>query len=276
MANNSTPKTPALKDLVIAVKGGGDLATGIALSLFRAGFTRLFIMETYAPTVLRRKVAFASAIYETAVNVEGVGAILIKNPDQIQDVWNQKKIPVLPDPEWNSLDRLPPHVLVDAIIAKKNLGTRIKDAQLVIGLGPGFDAGKDVHQIIETQRGHHLGRRITQGRASANTSLPEAVLGISADRLLRSPCPGIFIANAAIGDSVVPGQVIGHVNRQPVKTKIDGMIRGLVHDGVQVALNRKIGDVDPRGEAQYCHTVSDKARALGGAVLETILGRFNR
>lgn len=275
MTNNPLSGRPALKDLIIAVKGGGDLATGIALGLFRSGFSRLFILETAAPTALRRKVAFASAIYETRIEVEGVTGIALENPEQIPEIWDQGKIPVLPDPNWESLKIMVPHVLVDAAMAKKNLGTQITDAQLVIGLGPGFTAGKDVHRVIETQRGHNLGRLITQGSASANTSLPEAVLGITADRLLRAPCPGTFIGNAAIGEVVKAGQVLGRVGHQPVKTKIAGVIRGLVHDGVEVARNRKIGDVDPRGEAIYCQLVSDKARALGGAVLEAILGQFN-
>ncbi len=276
MTNEPTPGRPALRDLVIALKGGGDLATGIALGLFRAGFTRLFIMEAQAPTALRRKVAFASAVYETAIDVEGVKGVRLEDAPKIQGLWNQGKIPVLPDPEWKSLEIMPPHVLVDAVMAKKNLGTQITDAQLVIGLGPGFSPGRDVHMGIETQRGHDLGRHITQGRAAANTSLPEAVLGITADRLLRSPCPGTFMGTAAIGESVVPGQVVGRVDGRPVKAKIAGVVRGLVHDGVRVAQNRKIGDIDPRGEIRYCHTVSDKARALGGAVLEAILGQFNR
>lgn len=277
MNNKTAPGAPALRNLVIALKGGGDLATGVALRLFRAGFTRLYIMEIPAPTVLRRKVAFASAVYETAIEVEGVRAVRLEDPARIFDIWAQGSIPVLPDPDWNALAACPPHVLVDGIMAKRNLGTRIGDAKLIIGLGPGFNAGEDVHQVIETRRGHELGRIITHGCASVNTSLPESVLGITADRLLRAPCPGTFIGTATIGDRVVPGQVLGHVDGCPVKTKIAGIIRGLVHDGVKVAQNRKIGDVDPtRGEAIYCHTVSDKARALGGGVLEAILGRFNR
>jgi len=275
MKNEQAPKATSLGELVIAIKGGGDLATGIALRLFSSGFTRLFILETPAPTVLRRKASFASAVYETTIAVEGMDGILVEDAEQIPSVWNQKKIPVLRDPDWQALHRIPPHVLVDAVMAKKNLGTQITDAELVIGLGPGFCAGEDVHRVIETQRGHHLGRLIKQGRASANTSLPEAVLGITADRLLRSPCPGIFIGNAVIGESVVPGQLLGHVNGRPVEAKIAGVVRGLIHDGVKVSQNRKIGDIDPRGDTKYCHTVSDKARTLGGSVLEAILGRFN-
>ncbi len=274
MKNEST--RPALRDLVIAFKGGGDLATGIALRLFRSGFTRIFIMEAHTPTVLRRKAAFASAVFETVAEVEGVEAVRLKDAHDIRKTWKQGKIPVLPDPEWKSLEIMPPHVLVDAVIAKKNLGTQIKDAKLVIGLGPGFSAGEDVHMVIETQRGHHLGRLIKKGFAAANTSRPEAVLGVTADRLLRSPCAGTFTGSAAIGDAVIQGQVLGHVNGCPVTAQIGGILRGLVHDGVNVAQNRKLGDVDPRGEAAYCHMASDKARALGGSVLEAILGRFNK
>jgi len=232
-------------------------------------------METPAPTVIRRKVAFASAIYD-AITVEGVRGIRVDNTADIFKSWQQRQIPVLCDPEWTTLDQIKSQILVDAIIAKKNLGTRITDARLVIGLGPGFTAKKDVHIVIETQRGHDLGKIISSGSASANTSQPEAVLGITADRLLRAPCPGRFTPNAAIGESVVQGQILGHVDDEPVKTKIAGVIRGLIHDGVRTNQGRKIGDVDPRGKTIYCHTVSDKAMALGGSVLEAVLGQFNR
>ncbi len=265
-----------VEDLTIGIKGGGDLATGIALRLYRSGFTRLFMMEAHEPTVIRRKVAFASAVYQDRIEVEGVTAILADNPGQITGLWDQGKIPVLSDPEWHALDQINPHVLIDAIIAKKNLGTRIADAELTIGLGPGFTAGHDVNTVIETQRGHDLGRLIYTGGAAANTSQPEAVRGITGDRLLRAPCNGKFKSIADLGDAVVSGQILGHVNDTPVISKISGVVRGLIHDGLKVNKGRKIGDVDPRGEIRYCNTVSDKARSLGGSVLEAILGQATK
>ena len=271
-----TADTGILTNPVIAIKGGGDLATGIALRLYMSGFTRLFIMEATAPTVIRRKVAFASAVYDHSVEVEGVTAVLAESPEEIPDIWDKGEIPVLADPVWQSLTKHPPHVLVDAVIAKKNLGTRMQDADLTIGLGPGFTAGEDVDLVIETQRGHNLGRLIYNGSAAANTSQPEAVMGITRDRLLRAPCSGEFKSGAAIGDRVVPGQILGHVGKRPVTSKIKGVVRGLIHDGLQVDNGRKIGDVDPRNRPRYCFTVSDKARALGGSVLEAVLGRINR
>lgn len=271
-------KIPGIKltDLVIGIKGGGDLATGIALRLFRSGFTRIFIMESNAPSVVRRKVAFASAVYDTTITVEGVTAVFTKTSDQAHDLWKQGKVAVFADPKWKTLGQIHPHVLVDAIIAKKNLGTHITDAPLVIGLGPGFNAPKDVHVVIETQRGHDLGRLIFNGEAAPNTSVPEAVMGVTLDRVLRSPAKGCFLSDASIEDMVTKGQIIGHVQDKPVQTKITGVIRGLIKNGSTVRQGQKLGDIDPRKDVRYCTTASDKARALGGAVLEAVVERFNR
>ncbi|WDP91537.1 MAG: EF2563 family selenium-dependent molybdenum hydroxylase system protein [Desulfobacter sp.] len=267
---------PRLSQLVIGIKGGGDLATGIAHALFRAGLRRIFIMESPMPTVIRREVAFASAVYTGEIEVEGITARLTPSPQQVPDLWKEDSIPVLADPEWRAVAAVAPHVLVDAVVAKKNLGTQMTDAPLVLGLGPGFTAGEDVHLALETRRGHNLGRLIEKGSPSPNTSMPEAVMGITGDRLLRSPAAGAFTGIAGIGDTVVAGQVLGHVDGVPVEAKINGVIRGLIHDGVTVGPGKKIGDIDPRGKAAYSRTISDKARALGGAVLGAILGRFNR
>lgn len=267
---------PALRDLVFGIKGGGDLATGVVLTLFRAGFHKLYIMEADRPTVIRRQVAFASALFDSKIDVEGVTAVRADGSEEISDIWSQGRIPVLADPGWQTLIKQPPHVLVDAVIAKKNLGTRIDDAPLVMGLGPGFTAGKDVHLVVETQRGHHLARIMETGAARPNTSQPEAVMGITGDRLVRSPAAGSFTGLAKIGELVAKEQILGHVDGVAVAAKIGGALRGLIHDGVEVTPGRKIGDIDPRGDASYCQTVSDKARALGGAVLGAVLGRYNR
>ncbi|MCG8618591.1 MAG: EF2563 family selenium-dependent molybdenum hydroxylase system protein [Desulfobacterales bacterium] len=269
-------KIPALTELTIGIKGGGDLATGIAVRLFRSGFTRIFIMEVPAPTTIRRQVAFASALYEGKITVEGITAVTAKGTPDIHTAWKNKTVPVLADPEWASISGIRPDVLVDAVIAKKNLGTQITDAPLTIALGPGFTAGRDVDAVIETRRGHDLGRVIREGNAQPNTSRPEAVKGFSSERLLRSPGHGIFTATARIGDHVTAGQILGHVDKNPVRSGITGVIRGLIRDGLPVTAGRKIGDVDPRNDTRYCGTVSDKARSLGGAILEVILDRFNR
>ncbi|MCG8618920.1 MAG: EF2563 family selenium-dependent molybdenum hydroxylase system protein [Desulfobacterales bacterium] len=277
MANSEAHAAgPALKDRIIGIKGGGDLATGIAVRLFRSGFTRIFIMEIPEPTTIRRRVAFASALYEGEFTVEGITGAAVRHSEDIATAWEEKKIAVLADPRWKTLARIRPDVLVDAVIAKKNLGTKINDAGLTIALGPGFAAGKDADAVIETRRGHDLGRVIRNGEAQPNTSRPEPVNGFSSQRLVRAPGDGRFTAAARIGDHVNAGETLGHVNGLPVNAGITGIIRGLIRDGLTVAAGKKIGDIDPRDDAGYCRTLSDKARALGGAVLEVILDRFNR
>ncbi len=265
-----------LPDLVVAIKGAGDLATGIACRLYRAGFRRLFMMESHQPSAVRRRVAFAQAVYAGRIEVEGIDGKLVQGAADVPALWNEGAVPVLVDPGWETLRGIGPDVLVDAIIAKKNKGTRMTEAPLVIGLGPGFTAGSDVHRVIETCRGHSLGQVITSGSALANTSVPEAVMGFAKERIIRAPAKGKFQALKDIGDTVVKGDLLGRIGGQDVISSIDGIIRGLVHDGVPMGRGRKLGDVDPRGNPAYCDMVSDKARALGGAVLEVILERYNR
>ena len=202
-------------------------------------------------------------------------ARLISSPDDVFQVWEEGKIPLLIDPEAKAKDILKPDVLVDAILAKKNLGTKISDAPLVIGLGPGFQVGKDVHQVVETNRGHNLGRVILQGMAEKNTGIPGAIAGVSLDRLLRAPQAGVFSTSKDIGEHVDAGEVIGTVDGAVVQTKIGGVIRGLIRNGLEVPRGIKLGDVDPRDIKEYCYTISDKARAVAGGVLEGILRHFN-
>ncbi|WP_084681250.1 selenium-dependent molybdenum cofactor biosynthesis protein YqeB [Desulfospira joergensenii] len=275
IAKEKTGNPRAVKDLIIAVKGGGDLATGIVCRLYRARIRNIYVMEAPMPTAVRRKVAFAQALYQDRIQVEGVTACRARTPGQIPAAWEKGHIPVLADPGWESLKASPPDILIDAVIAKKNLGTRISDAALVLGLGPGFEAGRDVHRVIETKRGHSLGQVITSGSALENTSVPEAVMGYSSERVIRAPAPGTYRTLLHIGDRVSRGQEIGRIGNQPVTAPISGVIRGLVHDGVALAQGKKLGDVDPRDDVRYCSIISDKARALGGAVLEAVLERFN-
>ena len=185
-------------------------------------------------------------------------------------------MPLLVDPEAKVKDILKPDVLVDAILAKKNLGTRISDASLVIGLGPGFQVGEDVHQVVETNRGHNLGRVILEGKAEENTGVPGPIAGVTADRVLRAPRDGVFSTDKNIGEHVDAGEVIGTVGGSEVRTRIGGVIRGLIRNGLEVPRGIKLGDVDPRDVREYCYTVSDKARAVAGGVLEGILSLFNR
>ena len=267
---------PALKDLIIVIKGAGEMATGLACRLFRANFRHLVMLETDMPMAVRRSVSFCEAVYDGAIPVEGITARRAETSSDIPRIWDTGEIPVLVDPGWDVIQDLVPHVVIDAIIAKKNLGTDKQEAPLVIGLGPGFSAGEDVHCVIETNRGHDLGRIIETGPAQADTGVPGTICGMSSERVLRAPCAGVFTASCTIGDLVTKGQILGHVDRMPVTALIDGMVRGLIRNKTRVPLRCKVGDIDPRGAAASCSTISEKARAVGGAVLEAILHRYNR
>jgi len=258
------------EELLVVVKGGGDLATGVAHRLHRAGM-RVVITELPRPTVIRRPVAFASAVIEGEITVEGVTARLAESPAQALACLDEGIIPVLVDPQAEVVRTLQPDVVVDATIAKRNLGTRLTDAPIVVALGPGFTAGVDCHAVVETERGHFLGRVITEGQAAPNTGVPGAVLGHAEDRVVRAPCAGIFRGEKRIGDRVEAGQPVARVDGKPVVARISGVLRGLLADGLPVHAGMKVGDVDPRGVVEHCFTISDKARAVGGGVLEAIL-----
>lgn len=273
---NGAGHEPVLKDLVIVIKGAGEMATGLACRLFNANFRRLVMLETDMPMAVRRCVSFCEAVYDGAMTVEGITARKADAFSEISRIWDAGEVPVLVDPGWAVIPDLSPHVVVDAIIAKKNLGTDLGEAPLVIGLGPGFTAGRDVHCVIETNRGHDLGRIIGKGAAQADTGIPGTICGVSSERVLRAPCDGLFDAVWTIGDLVTKDQVLGHVDQMPVKAKIDGMIRGLIRNRTLVPAGCKIGDIDPRGGAAVHDTISEKARAVGGAVLEAILNRYSR
>jgi xanthine dehydrogenase accessory factor len=273
---NGGGQAPALKDLVIVIKGAGEMATGMACRLFRANFRHLVMLETDMPMAVRRSVSFCEAVYDGAITVEGITARRAETFSDIPRIWEAGQVPVLKDPGWNVIPDLGPQVVIDAIIAKKNLGTNMAEAPLVIGLGPGFSAGEDVHCVIETNRGHDLGRIIEKGPAQADTGVPGIICGVSSERVLRAPCAGVFTASCAIGDLVTKDQVLGHVDRIPVPASIDGMVRGLIRNNTRVPVRCKIGDIDPRGPAASFNTISEKARAVGGSVLEAILNRYNR
>lgn len=259
----------------VVVKGGGDLGTGVAWRLHRAGFP-VFITELAQPLVVRRTVAFASAVYEGAITVQDVTARLAGGLPQAREYLERGWIPVLVDPETHALQSLHPAVLIDAVMAKQNRGTRISDAPLVIGLGPGFTPGVDCHAVIETKRGHDLGRVWWDRPAEADTGMPGEIAGRGAARVLRAPCDGVVAGVRQIGDQVIAGEIVARVGQEPVRASFDGIVRGLVHDGLAAQADMKIGDIDARSNRDACYTISDKSLAIGGGVLEAVLSWLAR
>jgi xanthine dehydrogenase accessory factor len=258
------------KTNIILIKGAGDLATGVAARLFRCGFA-VVMTEQPNPLMVRRTVSFGEAVYATQVEVEGIQACLASDINAVHLALEQGIIPVLVDPQANCRAELLPAALVDAIMAKTNINTRITDAACVIALGPGFTAGIDCHAVIETNRGHSLGRVIYTGSAEPDTGQPGSVDGKTEERILRSPVQGVVEGQAIIGDRVSAGQIVAQVNGQPVFAQINGVLRGLIHSGIRVPAGIKIGDVDPRAEPAHCLQISDKAYAIAGGVLEAVL-----
>lgn len=254
----------------VVVKGAGDLATGVAYRLHQSGFT-VITTEIAQPTVVRRTVAFAQAVFDGTCVVEGVRARLVTASEEALIVARAREIAVVVDPDAQVVRRLRPAAVVDAILAKRNTGTRMSDAPVVVGLGPGFRAGLDVHAVVETNRGHRLGRVILDGEAEPDTGVPAPVDGHGADRVLRAPADGVFVGTRPIGDRVVTGSIVGYVGDDPVRSTFAGYLRGIVQSGIRVRAGMKIGDVDPRAAREHCFTISDKALAIGGGVLEAIL-----
>jgi len=257
----------------VLVRGAGEMATGVAHRLHRSGF-RVCLTEIAAPLAVRRAVSFCEAVYDGAMTVEGVTAVKIGSPEEIGGAWEKGEIPLFIDPANKVKDVLRPQVVVDAILAKRNIGTEICDAPLVLGLGPGFTANQDVHVVIETNRGHDLGRLIFQGQAEPDTGVPGVIGGYGIERVLRTPRAGVYHAVKMIGDAVAKGDIVANVDGAPMHAQINGVLRGLLRDGIVVMKNMKAGDIDPRGKRGACFTISDKARAIGGAVLEAILSQL--
>ena len=256
---------------LVCVRGGGDLATGVAYRLFRAGFP-VVILELPQPLVIRRAVSFAQAVYAGESQVEGVDARLTAGVDEAVALTKSGTIAVMVDSAGYAIPRLNPTVLVDARMLKASGGDTSPDqALLVVALGPGYTVGRDCHAVIETSRGHDLGRVLWQGRAAPDTGIPGSVKGRSGDRVLRAPTAGAVQSVVQIGDSVSSGQLIATVGGEPLRAPFAGVLRGLLHDGVPVPAGKKIGDVDPRGVRRHCFTISDKALAVGGGVVEAIL-----
>lgn len=261
----------SIKDMTVVVRGGGDLATGVIQKFHRSGF-KVVILETGQPLAIRRTVSLCSAVYEGRYQVEDLTARKITDPAQCPAIWRNGEIPLLVDPAGQSLTCLRPTILVDAIIAKKNLGTNRKMAPVTIALGPGFSAPQDVNVVIETMRGHQLGRLIFEGTALPNTGVPGILGGKSRERVVHSPAAGVVKHVHHIGDRVRAGEVIFYVDSTPVLSPLDGTLRGLIQEGLTIPQGLKAADVDPRPkETVDFLTISDKARALGGAALEAAL-----
>ena len=262
----------------IVVKGAGEMASAIAWRLYMANLRRICMLDLDQPLCVRRQVSFCTALESGAAVVEGVRAVAVSDWRAIEQAWGAQHIAVASTTAWARIEASAPapDVLIDAILAKRNLGTNKDQAPLVIALGPGFTAGEDCHLVIETNRGHDLGRIITSGGAEPNSGVPGDIAGHTDDRVLRAPAAGIFESQRAIGDSVYRNDVIGQVASQPVTARLDGMLRGLIRPGTAVTAGLKLGDIDPRGKREHCRTISDKARAIAGAALEGVMRYCNQ
>lgn len=263
-----------MKDLVI-VRGGGDLATGTIYKLYKCGFTVL-ILEIEQPSAIRRNVAFSEAVYTGSQTIEDVTCYLAKSLSQAKTLLEEGKLVILVDPSGDVISSLRPLAVVDAILAKKNLGTHMGMATITVALGPGFTAGQDVNAVIETKRGHNLGKVLWQGGAVPNTGIPGLICGYGKERVIHSPATGILRNVCKITDTVQIGDVIAVIETEtekvPVTATLDGLLRGLIRDGYPVTKGFKIADIDPRAEEyQNCFTISDKARCIAGGVIEAIL-----
>ena len=257
---------------LVILRGGGDLASGVALRLHRAGI-RVLIVELEQPLAVRRTVAFAEAVYAGQIEIEGLIGRKITKPDESASTFEAGQIPVLVDPTLTSLSSLVHEALVDARMTKRAPDVIANAASLVVGLGPGFVAGENCHAVVETMRGHNLGRVLWQGSAQADTGVPSSIAQHGKDRVLRAPAVGRAEPHAEIGRQLKAGDLIAVISGSELRAPFDGVLRGLIHPSVQVAAGMKIGDLDPRNDPSYCWRVSDKALAIGGGVLEALLAR---
>ena len=255
--------------MLTVIRGAGDIATGIALRLWRSG-VQVVMTDLSNPTAIRRTVCFSQAIVLGRATVEDVTAVRAETAVKALALLKEGVIPVLPDAEGKCIPQLRPDAVVDAILAKKNLGTTITDAPVVVAVGPGFTAGVDCHAVVETMRGHTLGRTYYTGSALPNTGIPGLIGGFSRERVLRAPADGVFHQRLDIGAMVTEGDVAGEVEGFPMHCTLTGVLRGILADGTPVFKGMKAGDVDPRGQEANCFTASDKALAVGGGVLEAV------
>jgi xanthine dehydrogenase accessory factor len=267
--------TPNPFDIRVLIRGGGEMASGIAHRL-RQCHMQVLITEIAEPTAVRRMVAFAEAVYRGCHTIEGVTAVRVGSVTEALAELHRGVIPLLIDPEAKIRHQVFPSVIVDATMAKTGGDTKLTDASLVIGIGPGFTVGHNAHTVVESNRGYFLGRVIWQGSAQPDTGMPAPVAGHTDARVLRAPRSGRFHALRAIGDRVRAGEIVGEVDGVPVPCGIAGVVRGMLQDGIHIGAGVKVGDVDPRWETEYCDTISDKARAIGGGVVEAIFHSYQR
>lgn len=261
---------------LIIIRGAGDIATASICRLHNSGF-RLLVLETEKPSAIRRRVSFSEAVYDGQQTVEGVTAELINGPDERHEVWDRNNVPVLIDPLCNHLKKLRARVVIDAIVAKRNCGTHQEMAPYTIALGPGFHAGQDVHCVIETARGHHLGRVIHSGPSLPNSGIPGEIQGFSRERVVHAPAAGVLEIIKDIESEVQKGEIIARIGTTVVHAPLTGLVRGMIRDRFRVKEKMKIADIDPRlNEPENCHTISDKARCISGGVLEALLTFMNR
>ncbi|MDO5718066.1 MAG: selenium-dependent molybdenum cofactor biosynthesis protein YqeB [Tissierellia bacterium] len=259
----------------IVVRGGGDVATGSIQKLYRAGF-KVIVLEMERPLCIRRSVALSEAVYEGSFIVEDIEAVKVESLNQINSVLDSDKIPILIDPDGKSITEIKPFAVIDATLSKRNIGMSMDMAELTIALGPGYEAGKDVNFVIETNRGHDLGRIIFEGSAQPNTHMPGNIHGYTQDRVYYSPVESIIRVKKDIRSKVKTGEIIALANDIKIVAKVDGIVRGMVRDGTKVDKNVKIADIDPRPDAMdYCFSISDKARNIGGGTLEAIMIGLN-
>lgn len=257
----------------VLIKGAGDLASGIACRLTNCGF-QVMMTDLEVPTAVRRTVSFSRAVYEGAVSIEDVEGVLIHTKEELEEALADGKVAVSVDPDVVHMDWYEPEIVIDAILAKINTGTQMDDAPLVIGVGPGFSAGKDCDYVVETKRGHYLGQVIEKGSAIPNTGIPGEVGGYTIERVIRTDRAGLFQPIAQIGEQVKSGQIVALCDGEPIQAEIGGIVRGMLQEGLKVKAGMKCGDIDPRCRLAHCFTVSEKARAIAGGVLEAILRRY--
>ncbi len=255
---------------IVLIKGAGDLASGTAHRLYQAGM-KVVMIEQEKPTLVRRTVSFAQAALDGQMQVEGITARRVDSPEETLKFLDRGEIPLLINPKLKYLSWLPFEVLVEGTVSKRNTGVTMKSAPVVVALGPGYCAGRDVHAVVETSRGHNLGKVIYRGEAIPNTGIPGNIGGYTVERLLRSPAEGVFETNCSIGDHVQEGDEVARVDGISIKAGISGIVRGLLYPGLTVFPGMKVGDIDPRAQRDYCFTISDKARSVAGGVLEAVL-----
>ncbi|MFC1591367.1 selenium-dependent molybdenum cofactor biosynthesis protein YqeB [Thermodesulfobacteriota bacterium] len=266
---NLAYRSKEMQKEIIVIRGGGDLGSGVAHRLHHGGF-RVLILELAQPLAVRRTVAFARAVIDGQTEVEGITAVCVSSCAAALQAWAAGQLPVMVDPQMQILADLPPEVLIDATLTKRETGLRKDMAPLTIALGPGFEAGRHADIVIETNRGPGLGRLIFKGAAAPDTGIPAPVRGRGPERVLRAPCGGTVRHVLDIGAAASRGELICYVSNQPVTAPFNGIVRGLIMNGRAVAAGLKIGDIDPRQAKDSCYTISDKARALGDAALEAV------